>query len=262
MDLDALDLERWLVALGLGAARTVPVTWMIPAFGGPGVAAPVRLGFGLALSLLCLPRIAGHVPVGSGPAMWLLLLAREVAVGVSIGFLGSCIFRAVEAAGRITDTLRGASMSEVISPVSEGRSSPLGEMGLLLTVVIFAELGGFAQLATAIGRSYDAVPIAPRAVPAQLGALAVLVTTSSAQILESALGLAAPAIVALLLADLVLGAICRVAPQVPVYFVGMPLKALAGVGIALVALAGLDGALVAAFHGWSGLIEKGFLLWR
>ena len=69
-------------------------------------------------------------------------------------------------------------------------------------------------------------------------------------LLESTLALAAPAIVALLLADLVLGAIARMAPQIPVYFVGMPLKALAGVGIVLVGLGGIDGALSGAFRGW------------
>ncbi len=262
MALTVPDLERWLVAVGLGAARTLPITWQLPVFGGPSLPAPVRVGFGLALSLLCVPRIIDAVPFGASPVLWILLLAREVAVGLTIGFLGSCLFRAVEAAGRLTDTLRGAQMSEVISPLSEGRSSPLGEIGLLLTVVIFLELGGLGHLATAIGRSYDAVPVAAAVVPGKLGALVQLVAVGCAQIMESALGLAAPAIVALLLADLVLGAVARMAPQVPVYFVGMPLKALAGVGVALVALGSLESAIVGGFRGWVTLIERGLALWR
>ena len=107
-------LEPTLLAVGLGAARTVPVAWMIPAFGGPLVPAPVRVGLGLALAALCLPRLIGQVPGQAGALLWALLLAREIAVGVTLGFVGSLIFRAAEAAGRLTDILRGANLAEVL----------------------------------------------------------------------------------------------------------------------------------------------------
>ncbi len=250
------------MALTLGAARTVPATWMIPAFGGPAVPAPLRMGFGLALSVLCLPRTAGQIPADLGPTLAVLLLAREVAVGITVGLLGSCIFRAVEAAGRLTDTMRGAGMSEVASPLSEGRSSPLGELNLLLAVVIFVELGGLPQAAAALSRSYDAVPLAVGAGALRLGGVLAVVTLTSAKLLESALAFAAPAIVALLLADLLLGAVGRIAPALPVYFVGMPLKALAGVGVTLLALAGIDAGLRSGFRDWLALIDRGLALWR
>jgi type III secretory pathway component EscT len=61
-----------------------------------------------------------------GAVPWVLLVAREVMVGVVMGFVGACMFRAAEAAGQFTDVLRGASMAEVLSPTGEGKSSPLG----------------------------------------------------------------------------------------------------------------------------------------
>ena len=36
--------QRLLLALGLGAARTIPLAWLVPALGGPRVAAEVRVG--------------------------------------------------------------------------------------------------------------------------------------------------------------------------------------------------------------------------
>ena len=68
--------------------------------------------------------------------------------------------------------------------------------------------------------------------------------------------------VALFAADLVLGAIARMAPQIPVYFVGMPLKAMAGVGIVLIGLGGIEAALSGAFRGWVGLFGQAFGVWR
>jgi type III secretion protein SpaR/YscT/HrcT len=254
--------ERALLAVGLGAARTVPVAWMIPAFGGPLVPAPVRLGLGLALSLLCLPRLESQVPGAASALLWGLLVAREVAVGLTLGFVGALVFRGAEVAGRLTDILRGANLAEVLSPLSEERSSPLGQITLLLSVVIFLELGGLGHVAVALARSYDAVPIAAAASPAHFGQAAALALAASGQMLEAALGLAAPALVALLLADLALGAVARAAPQIPVYFVGMPLKALLGVGALLVSVGALEQVLGEGFRGWAGLLARAVAAWR
>jgi type III secretion protein SpaR/YscT/HrcT len=257
-----IDLERWLWAWGLGAARALPIAWLIPAFGGPHLPAQVRLGLGLALSALCLPQVIAMLPPGTGGLLWVLLLAREVAVGLTVGFVAASLFRAAEAAGRLVDTLRGANLAEVLSPAAEGRSSPLGDISLLLAVVIFLELGGIGHVARALGRSYEAVPLTLAAPAAGLGGVAHLVILSSARLIEGAVGLAAPALVALLLADLVLGGIARFAPQIPVYFVGMPLKALAGVAVVLLGLGAFEAALTGGFRGWAVLVARAFAVWH
>jgi flagellar biosynthetic protein FliR len=257
-----LDLDRWLWALGVGAARAIPIVWSIPAFGGQHVPAQVRMGLGLALSALCLPQVVAQLPDGGSVAFWMLLLAREIAVGVTVGFVAGCLFRAAEAAGRLVDTLRGANLAEVLSPATEGRSSPLGDISLLLAVLIFLELGGVGRVALALGRSYEAVPLTVGASPSGLAAGAQLVVLASAKLIEGAVGLAAPAIVAMLLADVALGAVARLAPQIPVYFAGMPLKALAGVGVVLLGLGGFQAALTGAFHGWGALVDRAFSVWR
>jgi type III secretion protein SpaR/YscT/HrcT len=256
------DLDRWLWSLGLGAMRTVPIAFLIPAFGGQNVPAQVRMGLGLALSALCLPTIMPNLPEQIGGTYWLLLMARETAVGFTVGYVGSSIFRAAESAGRMVDTLRGANMAEVISPVTEGRASPMGDVLMLLTTVIFLEIGGIGHVATALARSYQAVPLDLSSTPQNLEATARLVVLTSAMLLESTLALSAPAIVALFVADLVLGAIARMAPQIPVYFVGMPLKAMAGVAIVLIGLGGIEAALIDDFRTWKILVERAFEAWR
>jgi flagellar biosynthesis protein FliR len=250
------DFEPTLIAFALGAARTVPFVWLIPAFGGPSLPARVRLALGFALSALCFPLLAGRVPPG-GPVLWVLLSLREIGVGLVMGFVAACMFRAVEAAGRLTDILRGANLAEAIAPEQGGRSSPLGDLLLLLVVVIFLEMGGAGYLATALARSYEAVPLgAASPGSASLHGAVILVIAASAKLIEAAIGLAAPAVVALLLADLTLGALGRAVPQVPLYFVGMPAKALLGVGAMLAGLATLDSALTVGFRSFLGLLER------
>jgi type III secretion protein SpaR/YscT/HrcT len=256
------ELERWLLAMGVGLTRTLPIVWMIPAFGGKNVPAQVRMGLALALSAVSFPQVLLSLPRTGGPMFWILLLAREGLVGFTVGFVGASIFRAAESAGKLIDILRGANMAEVLSPVAEERSSPLGDIFTLLVSVIFLELGGLPLVAAAMARSYEAVPLDFTPMPASLAGAANLVIITSAKLLEATLALAAPALVALLLADLVLGAVARMAPQIPVYFVGMPLKALAGVGIVLVGIGGLQSALYGSFDGWLRLVERAFGTWR
>lgn len=262
MNLAVPDLERYLWALGVGVARTAPIAWLIPVFGGPSVPPPVRLGLGLSLSALCLPLVLGGLPTEAPVPFWLLLLAREVAVGLTVGLVGATLFRAAEAAGRLVDVLRGANLAEVISPMGEGRTSPLGDIYGLLAVVLFLELGGVRFIAMALARSYEAVPLTLSAKPAQLAAAAALVARASGMLIEATVALVAPALVAFLLADLVLAAVARLAPHVPMYFAAMPLKALAGVGVVLLGLGGLEAALVAGFEGWAALVGQGFSVWR
>lgn len=255
------DLERTFIALSLGSARLVPVAWMVPAFGGPTLPPHVRFGLGLALAALALPRLLLDLP--TAPTLfWVLLVAREVAVGVTLGFVTSTVFRAAEAAGRLTDTLRGATFAEVISPFSETRTSPIGQLNVMLAVVVFLEIGGIGHVAAAVVRSYDALPFATGLLPTRPEALATLVIATSAKMIEASVALAAPALVALLLVDMVLGAIGRLAPQLPLYFVGMPAKALAGVGVVLIGLGAFRTALVAGFEGWAPLLDAAVAAWR
>jgi flagellar biosynthesis protein FliR len=90
--------------------------------------------------------------------------------------------------------------------------------------------------------------------------MAMVAIAASAKLIEAAIGLCAPAVVALLLADILLGMVGRAVPQIPVYFVGMPLKALLGVGAVLLGLAGLDMALQSGFLEFYDLLGEAFRL--
>ncbi|HEV3032851.1 MAG TPA: flagellar biosynthetic protein FliR, partial [Polyangia bacterium] len=90
---------------------------------------------------------------------------------------------------------------------------------------------------------------------------ASVVVVASARVLEVALALAAPVVVALWLTDLALGMIARVAPQVPVYFVGLPARGLLAVGVVLIGIGALDHALTADLPRWFELGRRWLAAW-
>jgi flagellar biosynthetic protein FliR len=258
-------IPRALVAVGLGAARTVPVTWLVSPLGGSHFPAPARIAFGVLLASLAEPALSAAVASAglehASAGLVGLVLARELLVGLGIGLVVSFSFRAAEGAGRLVDVVRGASMTEVLVPTSEERSSPVGALYLLLATLVFLELGGVPRLLTALLGSYEAVPLSGALTASTLRGAASIVIVASAKLLEVAVAFAAPVLVALWLTDLALGMIARVAPQVPVYFVGLPAKGLLGLGLVFLGLGALEQSLVAGLPGWFELLRRLLAAW-
>src|SRR6266404_5461489 len=141
----AQDLvARMAGILVLGWVWLSPLMIMLPAFGGRHLRLEVRLGLGALVALLAWPQVSASYQNaglgGAGPLLWILILAREVAIGVAVGFVASLAFHAAEAAGQLGDVLRGANAAAVLAPEAAGeRESPLGSLYLLLATVIFLE---------------------------------------------------------------------------------------------------------------------------
>jgi type III secretory pathway component EscT len=247
----APGLLSFAIAIVLGAARATPVIWMIAPLGGPRLNPTVRIGFALLLAALAAPALApstgpSALAAVSAPVL-ALLLAREVFVGFCLGFVGAAPFRAAEIAGRVADTVRGANIAEVLVPTSDERASPLGALYLLIATTIFFAIGGVPRFLDALLESFRVLPVGGVAFGAPVARrVALVVVSASARLIAAGLALAAPVVVACLLADLALGFIARAAREVPVYFLGLPLKALLSVAIILLGLAALSAAFTGA----------------
>ena len=125
--------------------------------------------------------------------------------------------------------------------------------------MIFLELGGIGRLAVALARSYEALPLGggPPSAAAGVQAQLQLVLVASAKLIESAVGLAAPVIVACCWPTSLSASWgesrrrCRSTSR------RCPLKAVLSVGVVLLGLGALDAALVAGWPGWLALAERG-----
>jgi flagellar biosynthetic protein FliR len=235
--LKEFDGERLLAVGFLVLARWLPLTTLAPFFAARAMPMSARIGIALVLSAVVYPAAsaaAGPLPLSTLSLS--ALLVREVLVGALLGLLVAIPLRALEAAGRLVDTARGARMAEVLATPTNVRASPLGAFLLLLGVTLFMTVDGHVLVIRAVGESYRTLPVGaelgPEA-PARVASLAIHLT---ARFFAVALGLAAPVLAAAVLLDLALGIAGRVAPQLPLYFLGLPVKALGGVLLVLLSL--------------------------
>ena len=239
-----------LVVVAGTLARLAPMLWLAPFPGGRLVPALIKVPLALLLALLVYPQLAPQATAlaAGGLPMMVALIAKEALVGAALGFLISLVFHAAAAAGFLGDTARGAANSEVMVPQTGQKTTTMGVLFFQLALVLFISLGGHRLIIAAIARSYAVLPLAHFPNTASLGTFALLCTKLTAELILLAVSLAAPVIAALLLTDLALGWVNRFAPQLNVFFLAMPAKALLGVGVLVLAVGTIATVLPASLE--------------
>jgi flagellar biosynthesis protein FliR len=217
----------------LAAGRVLPGLLLIPAFGGRRMPVPVSLGLTVVVVLAVLPSIQGESIV-PGSVLWVGLLVKELCVGTFFALVGCCLFDALLMGGQLSDTFRGAAQSRSRLFHASGQASPLAVLHLLLACLVFFQVDGPARFFQVLNDSYLDLPIDSFPASAQWDQVAGLALTLSAQALLFGVSIALPLAGCILCTDLLLGFVNRAAPQIQVFFLGMPLRAL--VGIVVVAL--------------------------
>jgi type III secretory pathway component EscT len=238
--------------VALHGLRLLPAAVLCPFLGGPLVPAGVRaaLAFGLGG---CAWMATGGAPFDAPSLPLLGAAVREILLGVAMGFLASVPFEAARAGGRLVDTMRGATLTELhVAPLRQ-RESASGDMLVHWTVVLGATAGGGRLVLAALLDTFRSIPIGA-GTPTQ--PLLSVTLRGAGEILSCALALGAPAAAGVLAADLVLSAIGRAAPHLQLSPSAQPARA----GVALVALlfpaAALAGRLTSSVALSSALLRS------
>jgi flagellar biosynthetic protein FliR len=230
------SFQTFIMILGLILGRMIPILTMNPFLGGQIMPANLKIGFAVLVAILVYqPVVAGMtqgIPQDTLP--YVALLVKEVIFGACIGFISSLVFYAIQSAGRILDQARGASMAQMLAPQTGGQVSLFGEIKFQFAIVLFFLVNGHHFFLRAIFMSFESVPLEhiPRFLQMSNSAIHMLAYTTG-QVIAIGLLLAAPAVVAIFLTDLVFGVINRVAPQINVFFMAMPVKMMMGIVVIL-----------------------------
>jgi flagellar biosynthetic protein FliR len=207
----------------------------MPMVGTRAVPARVRAMLAVALSVALAP-ILPPVPMWNGfDAATVLTIARELAVGVSIGFLLRLIFEAGAMAGEMVAQGTGLAFAQMNDPMRGGSSGVIGQWFYLLFGLLFFTANGHLALISLLMDSYKALPIGT-ALP-DPHAMAALAPTLALQIFRGALTLALPLTVAMLAVNLAFGVLARAAPALNPIQLGLPVSLLLGM-LLLALLAG------------------------
>ena len=158
-----------------------------------------------------------------------VLMVKELFVGFIMGYMISMPFQIVQSAGIIIDHQRGGASLMVNDPTVQNQSSPLGTLFNMVLIYLFFFINGPFIFLDGIINAYELIP------PDRFFDPNFFLPGSSFwdmqikllnKVMIMSIQLASPALIAILMTDAFLGIANRLAPQVQITFLGMPLKSL------------------------------------
>jgi flagellar biosynthetic protein FliR len=223
----ALEAELWrmmFIMTRIGAALLAA-----PIFSSAGVPVQLRVAITGAIAVL----ITAWTDVAAPPALLsiqgLLAVAGEILIGLSMGFVIQLTFAAPTIAAEVISGTMGMSMATAVDPNTSAGSTALGQYFSILLTLAFLAVDAHLHFVELIVQSYKVFP------PGE----AWLSTVQLQQILDfggdmlvTAILLALPVTLLLLLVNVVTGVISRSAPSLNLFALGLP----AGVFTGLIAL--------------------------
>ncbi len=206
-------------------ARVSPLFAVAPLFSSKQIPPRVRtiVAVGLAVGLTPLALHGQHIPENEMAIAGLVL--KELLVGLAFALSIGILFAAISGAGSLLDMLIGFSFGSIVDPLTGNQSAVLSQLYGLVAIAIFVAIGGDAWVIQGLGRTFELVPLtaAPDVNSLVQGISAVFTTIST-----SALEVAAPVLLAVVVTDVAFGVVSRVVPQLNVFAVGFPVKVLVG----------------------------------
>jgi len=264
--LAAEDPTAIFILIFLFLGRILPIIAQSPFFGARVLPHPVKVAFAITLFVIFLPQL---FVVTKSPLLFnpfsIVLFAKELFIGYILGLLISIPFSIVQTAGMLVDHQRGGASLMINDPTIQNQSSPLGTMFNLVLIYIFFLIDGPFLFIDAIMKSYEIVP------PDQLISATFFEKTSrswemSTTLLNKAMvisiQLASPALIAILMTDVFLGIANRLATQVQITFLGLPLKSLLGLGVLFIGWRVLTRQMAVESFAWLESIQQILLVFK
>jgi len=202
-----------------------------------GVPAQFRIGIAFFMALFTFMSLDAELM--EIDAAYVLLVLREVLIGILLGFVAYMFFTVVQISGSFVDMQMGLGIANVIDPMTGAQSPLIGNFKFMLAILMFLALDGHHYLLTAIMNSYDWVPL-DNAFFTRIyeGSISTFLLKTLTTMFVLAFQLTAPMIVALFLVDVGLGMLARSAPQFNVFVLGLPIKSMIGFILLLVMVPG------------------------
>ncbi|MDE8651123.1 flagellar biosynthetic protein FliR [Novosphingobium album (ex Liu et al. 2023)] len=225
----ALEAEFWrllFVMTRVGAAMVAA-----PLFGMGGVPPQLRVIAAGAVAVL----ICAWTPVQAPPALLslagMVMVAGEVLVGLSLGFVLQMAFTAPVIAAELIGGSMGMSMATSVDPNSGAQSPALGHYFSVVVTLIFLALGGHLQWLALVVESYRVFPPGETWLGAERFAE---IAGFAATMFATAVAIALPVSLVLLVVQVITGVLSRSAPALNLFALGLPAGVLAGIAALIV----------------------------
>ncbi|MGC2812535.1 MAG: flagellar biosynthetic protein FliR, partial [Bradyrhizobium sp.] len=239
MRIDVSLLPALAAAFMLVFARVSAMVMLLPALGESNIPVRIKLSIALLLTLIVLPlhRAAYHVDMQSLTPL-LVLMVREIIIGVVLGATARVTLSALQVAGAVIAQQMGLGFVTAVDPTQGQQGVVVGNFLTMLGVTLLFATDSHYLVIAALNDSY-AIFSPGEMMPS--GDVAALATRAFSAAFKIGIQLSAPFLVFGLVFNVGLGVLSRLMPQMQVFFVALPLSILIGLLFLLLVLGTMMG---------------------
>lgn len=232
-----------ILLVGVSSARFAFAFMLVPIFSKDVMPGTVRNSIIVTFGLVALAMRPDFAVAQLSAAAWAGMLLKEAAAGAIIGTFFGTIFWSMTAAGEIIDTKIGATIAQVVDPMTGASTSLNGILLSRFAQIIFVSMGGITLLVGTVMQSYIIWPLGPGGIN---------LNSASVQYFEGEFGrffanaffFAVPILTVLFIIDLGMGFLNRFAQQFNVFSLSMPIKSVAATLLIIILLPMFASAII------------------
>lgn len=251
--IDSTQLDAWLSLFIFPLTRILALLATAPVLNNAALPARIRLVAGLAIALALAPALPPSPTMPAGSWLGFTVIVEQLLIGSMMGFALRIAFTAMDIAGELIGLQMGLSFATFFDPIAGGETPVMTQFLALFTALYFLAMNGHLLAIYLLAESFSVLPISN--MPFQAISLGALVKAGSMMFSLGVL-LALPLITALLVTNLALGVLSRVAPALNLFAVGFPVTMALGFLVLLMCLPYVGGAMEPVFNRGFAVLES------
>lgn len=226
------ELNTLLAAFLWPLSRILALVATAPLLGNPSVPVRVKLGLAVMITVLVMPLVEKSLPqIDPASGVGFAILLQQILIGIAMGLVMRIVFVAVEMAGELIGLQMGLGFAVFFDPQNSGQIDIVGRFLGVIASLAFLAINGHLIMIALISQSFSTLPIG---LEGMTNATFTTLANWGSEIFKSGLQLSLPVLTALLITNLALGVLTRVAPQLNIFAVGFPLTL--SIGLLVMAL--------------------------
>jgi flagellar biosynthetic protein FliR len=224
------DLVAWISPMLWPFLRTLAVFTSAPVFSSRVFPIRARIALAFFVALAAQPSLQGQPVIGINDAGAFGAVLQQVGVGLAIGFSIRVVLAAVELAGEVVGFQMGLGFASFFDPAMNTQSSAVARFLGQLASFMFIVMNGHVLVLMTVITSFTAFPVDQNFLLA-LGKMRIY--QLGTDLFATGLWMSLPMVGMLMFANLALGIVSRVAPQMNIYAIGFPITLTVGlIGLA------------------------------
>jgi len=255
------QLDTWIAVFVFPLARVLALMATAPVFSNQGIPTQIRVIIGLAVGLGLAPALPPMPAISPGSWLGIAVLVQQVLIGMTLGFTMRIAFSAVDMAGELIGLQMGLSFATFYDPQNSSQTPVVSEFLGLVATLLFLAMNGHLLLLSVLAESFKLLPVS--ATPFAVKGFSTLLSWA-ATLFSAGLMLALPLIAALLITNIALGVLARIAPALNIFAIGFPVTIVSGFAVLMLSLpyfgAALERLYDRGFFALSGVIRTGIAL--